>query len=295
MRRIVWIWLTWALGGCAAGGVVPGPTSTAPKPPATATTQQSPSASAVTQQPPASAQSADSEISTSITIDELVGNEFLLVSATGYAPATQAPTRLGFREKAVMFTAGCNACMGSYDLSEGKLLVKNQQCTQRGCEPELEAKDEWLAAFLASSPKLAQRGGKLLIEGAEAKLEFLNRDVADPDRELTGSTWTMRTFLDSLGQWGFSLEVDPTVEFRVDGSFRVSTGCGTGGGRYRVNGQTLMLSGVTYRNQKCPTDNDERARQFVQGVLNDGEVQFAIDAARLRLARGELELVSSTD
>jgi heat shock protein HslJ len=293
----LWGGIVSVFGGCAGSGAGVQPGSSIPAAP-TAVTQQpaatSP-ASAGAAPPSAAPTTAAPAPAREVTARDLVGNEYLLVSAKGYASEPQTPTRLGFKEGAVMFTGGCNVCMANYSVNESTLYVENEQCTQRGCDGALEGKDAWLAAFLASSPKLVRSGSKLRLEKDTAALEFADREVADPDRPLVGPTWTIRTFLDDLGQWGFSLQVDPTVEFRKDGTFGVSSGCGTGTGRYKVTDRTLTLSQVTYSTQRCPTGEDERVRRFIEDVLDDGEVHFAIDASRLRLARGEWKLVSHAE
>lgn len=226
--------------------------------------------------------------------EELKGGEFLLVSAEGHVPVPDVPIQLAFMDGSLMFFAGCNRHGGSYHVCGSQLCLDGLMATKRGCPPELMAQDEWLAAFLNGKPEVALRGGKLTLSGEGVTLEFLAREKADPDRPLTGRSWTITTFLDDLGQWSFALQAPPTVEFLDDGSFRVSSSCLTGQGRYVAKEQTLTLSQVNYRDNICPTDNDQKARRFLRDVLSDGEVEFAIRAARLMLARGKLGLAGST-
>lgn len=274
------------------------------RPPPSSASAPSPSSSsatnpAVTAKPqPASSSAAPAPTTTDDSTPaptDLNGRVFQLVSARGYEPVEGVQVQLAFRDGGLMFFAGCNSCGGAYDICDSNLCVTSLRCTLKGCLAPLNEQDDWLAAFLRAAPAITASENGVTLRGEQATLEFLSRELADPDRPLTSSVWTVTEFLDELGRWSFALQRDPTIEFDDDGSFQFQTGCITGGGYYVVTGDRLTLSEVKYDKRPCPTDGDARATNYVLEVLKDGSVGFGIQAARLRLVRGELELAGKTE
>jgi heat shock protein HslJ len=152
---------------------------------------------------------------------------------------------------------------------------------------------------MTASPLLTQAGPRLTLEGTEATLEFLDRELANPDRPLTGRIWTIDTFIDGGAASNFGLQVSPTVEFRDDGSLRVFTTCNVGEGTYGLGEGALAgamaLSDVAYTEEVCDPSGSEAARDRIMQVIAAGTVGFEIEAARLTLLRGELGLSATTD
>ncbi len=289
------ILIAWEAAACGATEPVRPPPSSASAP---SSSSSSTATSAVTSKPqPAgsSAAPAPSAVDPSPkATTELNGRVFQLASAQGYEPVESVKVQLAFRDGGVMFSAGCNMCGGAYDICDSKLCVKSLRCTLKGCLAPLEQQDDWLAAFLRAAPAITASENGVTLRGEHATLEFLTRELADPDRPLTGSVWAVTEFLDELGRWSFALQSDPTIEFHDDGRFQFQTGCGSGAGFYLVTGARLMLSEVKYDKRLCPSNEDARATNYVLGVLKDGSIGFAIRAERLRLVRGELELEGKT-
>lgn len=277
----------WGVLACGGGEVSRPPPSQALAAPLVAPTIAPSEAPTATQVTTAADDSAHAPIDIS---DRL----FQLVSSQGYAPVAGTKVQVGFRDGAVMFFADCNQCGGEYSVCNSRLCVTSLMCTQRGCPAELGAQDEWLVAFLGAKPRITPSENGLTLRGEQATLEFLSRDLADPDRPLMGSVWSITEFVDDLGRWSFALNAAPTIEFHDDGSFQFRTGCGEGAGHYVVTGSRLTLSEVKYDARPCPTDNDERASRYVVAVLKDGIINFEVRAAHLRMARGELELGGET-
>jgi heat shock protein HslJ len=225
----------------------------------------------------------------------LAGLQFLLESAVGYTPVAGTTIRLTFRADEVGFSAGCNSYFGPYSLCDGKLCISGLGGTEIGCPPELQAQDTWLAGFLQSSPGVTQAGPALTLSGAAATLEFLDREVADADRPLTGRTWTIDTFIENGAATNFPTQVPATLEFGTDGKVNIFTTCNGGTGSYTRDGQTLTLAAVGYTATACGPTGSPTAEERVTRVMADGEVTLEIEAGRLTLMRGELGLSATTE
>ena len=225
----------------------------------------------------------------------LAGLDFLLQSADGFTPVANTTLRLSFKETELGFSGGCNSYFGTYSLCDGKLCVSSLGSTDIGCEPALQAQDTWVSGFLQGSPTLTQAGPALTLSGDGATLELLDREVADPDRPLTGRTWTVDTFIDGDSASNFPGQGSPTLQFAADGSLTVFTTCNTGNGSYTRDGDTLTIAPVLYTEAGCGTAGSAQAEERVMQVMTAGEVTVAIDSARLTITRGTLGLGATTD
>jgi heat shock protein HslJ len=225
----------------------------------------------------------------------LVGLEFLLDSAEGYTPVPGTTIRLSFDADQLSFSAGCNSYSGPYSLCEGKLCASSFGGTEIGCEPARQTQDQWVADFMLASPEVTQVGATLTLAGVDATLEFLDREVADADRPLTGRTWTVDTFIENGAATNFPSQVPPTLEFGVDGKLTLFTTCNGGGGSYTRNGQTLTIASVGITAVECGPTGSAPSEQRMMRVLADGEVSFEIDAGRLTIMRGPIGLSATAE
>jgi len=226
---------------------------------------------------------------------QLVGRAFLLESSEGFTPVENTNVRVNFEETQFGFYAGCNSHSGEYSVCGDELCVESLGSTEIGCAPELHAQDQWLAGFMTARPGLSLDGPRLTLSGAEATLEFLDREVADPDRALTGVVWNIDTFVEGDAASNFPLQVPPTVSFDADGSVRIFTTCNMGGGEYIQRGQELSLSGIAYTEEGCGASGSAAADTHVQQVLTDGTLALEIEANRLTLMRGDIGLSATAD
>jgi heat shock protein HslJ len=224
----------------------------------------------------------------------LAGLVFLQQSAEGEVPVAGPKARLSFEATELGFSAGCNSYYGEYSLCEGRLCVSQLGGTEIGCEPALHTYDEWFAGFLQSSPLLTRAGATLTLAGAETTIEFLDREVADADRPLTGRIWNIDTLIDNGAASNFPTAMPPTLQFGEDGSLRVFNSCNIGYGSYTRSGSTLTSSGVGYTAVACPDGNSD-LQDHITGVMAEGEMSIEIDAARLTIMRGTVGLSATTD
>jgi len=138
-------------------------------------------------------------------------------------------------------------------------------------------------------------GDSLTLSNAEATLNFLNSEVANPDRSLAGPTWAIDTYLDGEIASAVNVSVYPTVVFGEDGRLQVFTGCTNGVGSYIVDGSTLTLGPVGYDDVVCEDESFQWADTHIQQVLSEGTLTYEVDAARLTLERGSAGLSARTE
>lgn len=172
------------------------------------------------------------------TPPDLEGRSYLSTSVTegGSARPLVEGTRLSlsFRpSQRVGASAGCNSLEGSYEIRENTFVLGEAGMTEMGCDPERHAQDEWYFGLLGSKPAITIDGNTVVLDGSGVRIEYLDREVATPDLELVGPTWTVDTIIDgeaaSHAQW----PSPATIVFAEDGTVSVSTGCNSGTGATR--------------------------------------------------------------
>jgi heat shock protein HslJ len=223
----------------------------------------------------------------------LAGLEFTSVAATGFTLATDTTISLTFDYNALNFDAGCNTHSAAYSPCEGRLCVSELSATAIGCEPILQAQDEWMAAFFGSSPRLTRQGPRFTLAGAEASLEFIESSLLNPDRPLTGRTWTIDTLI--AADIARSVSLEPTISFQTNGTLEVFTTCTSGSGVYAADEPTLAIINLEYIEKPCDASGDASIDEPIRRVLGDGDLRFEIDTARLTITRGSEGLQAKTE
>jgi heat shock protein HslJ len=227
----------------------------------------------------------------------LVGLEFLLQSAEGFAPVEGTTVRLSFFDAtSLSISGGCNSQSGSYSVCDGRLCLSELSRTEIGCESALHDQDTWLSDFFLASPLVTQSGARLTLESPEAILSFLDREVADPDRPLVGPTWRIDTLIRGNGASAGASSVSsaPTVEFQPDGEYGVFTGCNTGYGTYTAGNGSIILTEPLYTEAGCDP-SVSMVQEHVVAVFAAGTVAYEIEARRLTLSREDVGLRATTD
>lgn len=233
------------------------------------------------------------------TTDALNDRSFLLQSSTGFTPVAGTTVSVSFSDGGFGFNAGCNSFGGSLYLEGNTMRVGSLGSTGLGCDAARLDQDDWMADFFLSGPTLQLDGDELTIENSEATLSFLDREVADPDRPLLGSEWTVTSLITGpvaqAGDFG-----RPTLQFSSDGTLQVFTGCnaGTGqftGGQLSSSASSVTLSGMAFDDQDCSDELVTMADTHLRQVLSDGTLNYSIDAASLTLMRGDQGLMATTE
>jgi heat shock protein HslJ len=190
--------------------------------------------------------------------------------------------RLGFSDGRLSASAGCNHMSGDYDISDGALMVGQMATTEMGCPADLSDQDQWLADFLASGPDVTLNGNELSLANATTQIDFLDREVAEPDQPLTMITWGLTTMLDGDTASSVPQGVTATLLFMDDGTVEIGFGCNSGGGQYAVNGDELTFSQIVSTKMACQGDNGA-VESAVTSVLNAESITWSIDHSTLTL------------
>jgi heat shock protein HslJ len=225
--------------------------------------------------------------------DALLDRDFLLASSDGYTPAPGTTISVRFSDEGFGFSAGCNGHFGQYTLCDGKLCIQGLGSTDIGCDPALAAQDGWLASFFTSEPQIDLVGDTLTFTGSEATLVFLDREVANPDRPLTGRVWTVDTIINDGAASNVPVSDPATLEFLDNGTLDVFSGCNDMTFSYQVAGSEITLSLVTSTRAAC-----EGAAGALSGHVSEvltGTATFEIEAQRLTLMNGPIGLGAMTD
>lgn len=210
------------------------------------------------------------------------GRTFLLETSQGADVLAGTAVRLHFSDNELSFGANCNHMGGSYSMAQGRVVVGDMFQTEMGCDAERHAQDDWLQAFFASKPKLVLEGTTLTLSNDASSLVFLDREVADPDRPLVGTTWAINSYNDAETAMGLMGIEAPRLTFAADGTWQARSVCLEASGRYTLDGDRIELSDTRATQGAC-TDNDKEAAEFVRSVLIDGELTYKIEAYSLDL------------
>lgn len=197
--------------------------------------------------------------------------------------------RIGFRDGQVAAHAGCNHLAAGYRVDGGRLETDAMSTTDIGCDQALHAQDTLIAEFLGSRPALRLADGELTLESGGVVMVLTDREIADPDRSLTGTTWTVVSLIEGDTVSSVPGDVAATLRIGDDGSLEVSTGCNRGGGSVEVADETLRFSALTLTEMACDGNADAMERA-VLAVLGAGNVAYAVEADMLTLDAGGIGL-----
>lgn len=198
---------------------------------------------------------------------------------------------LGFTADSVTAHAGCNSMGGMAHLSGSTLVVDGAglAMTEMACSEPLMAQESWLAGLLTSKPTLALDGDTLTLTSKATVVTLVDREVADPDRALVGTAWTLDGIVS--GETASSVPAGVTATLRVTEAGRIefTTGCNQGGASVAVTPDTLTISGGLTTLVVC-TGAPAQVESAVLAVLGDGTTTYSIEAATLTLTRGDAGL-----
>ncbi|WP_122262887.1 META domain-containing protein [Ornithinimicrobium cerasi] len=197
--------------------------------------------------------------------------------------------QVSFVDGRVSASAGCNSMSGAYRLVDGTLVVEPMAMTEMGCPEELMSQDAWLADLLTAEPALAVDGDTLTLTTASTVLTLLDRELADPDRPLVGTTWLVDSLITGETVSSAPGGAEASLTLAEDGSAQVMAGCNRGRGSWAQGEGTLTVSALALTRMACPGDRGELERA-VLAVLEAGELGVEITADRLTLTAGDLGL-----
>jgi heat shock protein HslJ len=216
----------------------------------------------------------------------LDGREFLSTAVTvDGAPHDLVPdTRisLAFEDGGLRASAGCNLFGAPYRVDGDRLVTAGGAMTEMGCDGPRHAQDDWLFTLLGSGPTVAVTGDELVLTAGTTVISLLDREVAQPDRPLIGTTWQVESIVTGDAVSSVPGQVVATLRFTADGQVLVDTGCNTGGGPVEVRPETIRFGEIMITASSCEAPFGELEQPMLQ-VLQAGEVGYRIDADSLTL------------
>jgi heat shock protein HslJ len=213
----------------------------------------------------------------------LDGRSFLSTSATGFDLVAGSVVRLTFSDGVIGVQAGCNSMGGDYTLESldgGTLVVGPMSTTEMACESALMDQDDRLAELLSASPAVTLDGDTLTITSGSTSITLLDREVADPDRPLEGTTWTLDGIVTGDAISSVPAGVTATVTI-VDGRAQVRAGCNTGSAAVTIGDDTIEFGPMALTKMACAPEAME-VETAVTSVLS-GATSFEIEAGRLTI------------
>lgn len=167
-----------------------------------------------------------------VTSGQLDGRSFTGSEVAGHELVDGTAVTLTFEDGRLSTNAGCNTSSGPYALDGGTLRSDGQWATTAmGCEPALEAQDQWLARFLADGADVALQGDDLTLTSTDGGgvTMTLTAGGGDP-AALVGTMWMLNSILQGETASSVPAGVEqPTLRIGEDGMAELFTGCNRGG------------------------------------------------------------------
>ncbi len=106
---------------------------------------------------------------------------------------------------------------GSYRIDGDKLIVDGAAMTEMACAAARMAQDDWLFGFIGARPDIRLSGNDLVLVGGATTIALLDRQVAEPDLDLVGPTWTLTSIITGEVASSVPQGVTATLKFAADG------------------------------------------------------------------------------
>ena len=218
--------------------------------------------------------------------DALRGRTFVSTAVEGFTLVPDTQVSLTFDGDNLTAMGGCNTLGGTWSLEGDVLVVPPMVRTMMACEPSaLMDQETWLDAVLTSKPAVAVDGDTLTITAQGATVTLVDKEVADPDRPLEGTTWTAESLISEQAVSSIPAGVRPPTLTLDAGSVAVDTGCNTGRGTYTVSGDAVTFGPIATTRMACVDPSGQQVETAVLAVLT-GTATAAIDGPVLTLMNG---------
>lgn len=225
---------------------------------------------------------------------QLAGKEYVAAKVTDggqdrpLVPGTKL--RLSFSAFDIGASAGCNHIGGTYRIDGGRLIVDNMATTDMACDPDLMAQDQWLSELLGAGPAIRLVLDDLVLEAGSVSITFVDREVAEPDAELVGPTWTVESIITGDAVSSVPAEPVATLVFKADGTLEVNAGCNRGSGTWTAVSGGIEVGPLMLTKMACQGDG-ANLESAVLGVLEAGTVGAQIDSTLMTLTAGNQGLM----
>ncbi len=241
-----------------------------------------------------------------LTANRLHGRQFWSTSVTvaGEERELVARTRIqvGFSEDGLGASAGCNSMGGPFRIEAGStggmvLVAGELAMTAIGCDEERHDQDQLVADLLSATPVVALEGDVLRLTAGEVSVVFLDKRVADPDRPIIGSRWTVTGFVDADMASAIAIELPGWITIGTDSSMSGFDGClefvapvevsdGSIGGPVAGDAE-LQFGPVTRRGDPATCAGVADYVDAFSSLFSTGEAVATIDGRHLSLVNGE--------
>lgn len=231
--------------------------------------------------------SGDGTTTTGSGADADLAGTFESTSVSGRELVEGTQVRLTFEGGRMAANAGCNTMTGEYALTDGTLQWTGPAAaTMMGCQPDLQAQDDWLAALLTDGAEANLDGDLLTLTSGTVTIEL----QAQSDAPLTGTTWTLDGVIEGEAVSSLPAGVDPpTLEIADDGAVTVFAGCNQGGGTVVISDTTMTFEPLALTRMAC--EGDAGTLEATVVTVLDGSVDVAVDGDTLTITNGDRGLV----
>jgi heat shock protein HslJ len=181
-------------------------------------------------------------------------------------------------------TTGCNSYFGDYTIDGTTIQFGGIGQTEMACEePRMKQESDVLSVFQAATTYSIVDGVLTIGDITGNALQFIDRAVAFPDAELTGTQWIADTLL--MGDAASSMDAANPVTLLINAAASEATGS-TGCNEYVASvepGRTQLTFGqMSVTERGCVGDGVMETEQFVLELFQ-GELIVDIDGSRLTL------------
>lgn len=228
-----------------------------------------------------------------VASEQLDGRTFRGADVIGHDLVDGTEVTLTFEPGRLSTNAGCNTSGGAYTLDDGVLRSDGDWfTTAKGCTPELEAQDQWLAQLLVAGVDVSLDEDRLTLTSADGGDVAMTLSSGDADlASLTGTTWMLTSIISGDAASSVPADVEqPTLRIGEDGMAELFAGCNRGGSAVGTTtteaGEALSFGPIRLTKMACAED----AMSVEATVLRVLEAQptFTISADRgLTLTAGD--------
>ncbi|MCP3976294.1 MAG: META domain-containing protein [bacterium] len=181
-------------------------------------------------------------------------------------------------------TTGCNSWFGEVTLGAGTITFGGLGQTEMACEQPLMAQESNVLLVLQNASIFTFGEGTLTIgQLGGSTLEFIDRAVAFPDVELTGTQWIADTII--TGQAASTLVQGTEVTLFLDAAesrASGSAGCNNFMGSFESDRTQVTFGPLASTKMLCGGDGVMDQEAFVLATLS-GELEVQIEGDRLTL------------
>lgn len=228
-------------------------------------------------------------------LGDLDGREFLSQAVTEGGqerPLVDGTTiRLTFEDGGMSAKAGCNHLFAdSVQLEGDRLVVEAMAMTEMGCDQERHQQDEWLVDLLSDEPTLSLDGDTLTFTAGDTVIELADREVAEPDQDLEGTTWELTGMIDGEMASSVPNGAVATIELSDQQVHVQVEGCNSGSAPVEISDiasaePEIVFGDLVMTLMACPEPQTQVETALID-VLRDS-VTYEIEAGSLTLMQPE--------